>query len=179
MAKNKEFFDEKESNDFNKLTEFNNQVLHLEEFGETPYSHWTDASGYTVDGRYFNIEIKDRNLDLYENEKGEYFVKGTTQFGKEYYADTIYIEQHKVSSMLMDYIGNKYEPIYINFLNDGIVVVYNLSRLKKRPNTERKTIKSKGYNKMEIGAREGLFLSDATIYKMDENKKYTLIKRPE
>lgn len=177
--KNKEYFDEKESNDFIKLTEFNNQVLHLEDFGATPYTHWTDASGYTATCRYFNIEVKDRNQDLFINEQGEYFVKGTSQFGKEYYADNLYIEQHKVSSMMMDYICCGYEPIYINFLNDGVVVVYNLSRLNKRPATENKKIKSKGYNKMEIGTREGLFLSDATIFKKDENNIYRIIQKPQ
>ena len=80
--------------------------------------------------------------------------------------------------MMLDYVTLHQEPIYINFLKDGVVVVFNLSKLKRRPFSESKTIKSRGYGKMEIGQREGLYLSDATIYKMDNNNTYQLIKRP-
>ena len=94
--------------------------------------------------------------------------------GKEYDCYGEYIEQHKVCSMLLDYVVYGYEPIYINFLRNGIVV-YNLARLKHRPVQTHQKIRSKGYGKMEIGTREDLSLKDATIY--DTN--YKIVKMPE
>ena len=176
--KDKKYFDTKENTDFIKLTVLNDQILHLNNLGQTPYLHHTDASGYTSTSRYLSMELKDRDVELIE-QNGEYYIQGTSQYGKSYSANTLYIEQHKVSAMLLDYITLGYEPIYINFLKGGYVVVYNLARLRTRPHSEAKTIKSRGYNKMEIGQREGLYLTDATIYKMDENNQYRLIKRPQ
>lgn len=80
-------------------------------------------------------------------------MKEKQEIGNTYTASTIYIEQHKVCSMLLDYVALNYEPIYINFL-DNCIIVYNLSRLKHRPISEVKKIKSLGYDKMEIGTRE-------------------------
>lgn len=171
--KDKKYFDSKEAEDMNKLTNFNNKVLHLNQLGETPYKHWTDASGYTRDERYFNMELKERNQTLKQDENGNYYIEGTTNKGTTYTASTLYIEQHKLCSMMLDYITEGKEPIYINFLQNG-VIVFNLSKLKRRPVTENKKIHSKGYGQMEIGTREGLWLTDAAIY--DNN--FTLIQRP-
>lgn len=65
-------------------------------------------------------------------------------------------------------------PLYINFLQDGYIIIFNLANLKKRPEkSTTKNIKSKGYNKFEMAKRQGLYLSDAAIY----NKDFKLIKR--
>lgn len=177
--KNENYFNVTENTDYIKLTVFNEQILHLNQIGQTPHKYHTDASGYTSTSRYFNMELKDRDVELVLTESGDYIIKGTSQYGKPYTANTLFIEQHKISSMMLDYVTLHQEPIYINFLKDGVVVVFNLSKLKRRPFSESKTIKSRGYNKMEIGQREGLYLTDATIYKMDNNNTYQLIKRPE
>lgn len=178
MAKNKEYFDSKENTDFIKLTVFNEQVLHLKDLGQTPYLHHTDASGYTKNNTYINMELKDRECELIED-NGEFKIKGVSQSGKPYTANTLYIEQHKVCGMLLDWVSLDYVPVYINFLKGGVVIVHKLHKLNKRPYSEQKTIKSRGYNKMEIGQREGLYLSDAAIYKMDENNQYQMIKKPQ
>ena len=175
MKKDIEYFDKKEQENFDKLVEFNDNILHLELMGQTPRRHHTDASGYTSTSRYFNIELKERNQELRQKDDGTYYIHGITNNNKEYTCNGIYIEQHKVCSMMLDYICNGYEPIYINFLNNCIIV-YNLAKLKTRPNTDlAKKIKSSGYGAFEIGSREDLSLKDATIY--DYN--YNLIKRPE
>lgn len=178
MAKNKEYFASKEDEDFAKLTEFNEQIMHLSNLGRTPYLHYTDASGYTKNNTYINIEHKDRDCELIE-ENGEYKIKGISQNGTPYTATTLYIEQHKVCDMMLDWVSLDYVPVYINYLKDGVVIVHKLNRLKKRPYVERKKIKSRGYDKMEIGYREGLYLTDATIYKKDENNQYQMINKPQ
>ena len=174
MGKDKDFFNENEKKCWEKLQVFNDNVLHIKDLGRTPTKHWTDASGHTADSRYINMELKNRNQIIYVDDNSNYIASGSTDKGNSYTADSLYIEQHKVCSMMLDWVCLGYEPIYINFLNDCIVV-YNLSKLKRRPITEPKKIHSKGYGKMEIGTREGLFLTDATIY--DYN--YNLIKRPQ
>ena len=170
----KEFFEKSEIDCYTKLVKFNDNVLKLNDLGQTPTKYHTDASGITATSRYFNLELKNRNQTIKQDESSEYYIEGTTSTGKQYTANTIFIEQHKVCSMLLDYITYNQEPIYINFLNNGIVV-FNLAKLKTRPETEHKKIHSKGYGKIEIGDREGLSLKDATIY--DNN--YNLIKRPD
>lgn len=169
----KEFFNVNEKTDYEMLTNLNDAILHLNEIGETPLGHYTDASGYTCSNRYMNMELKNRNQELRTNEKGEYYIHGWKDDGSEYDCNGVYIEQHKVCDMLLDYVVHGYEPIYINFLKNCIIV-YNLSKLKNRPQRFKRKIKSKGYDKIEIGTREDLHINDATIY--DNN--YRLIKLP-
>ena len=97
--------------------------------------------------------------------------------GETYTADTLYIEAHKAGDLFLDYICDEKIPIYINFLNDDIVILYNLSRLKHRPTEVAKRIHSKLYQGFELAKREELSLEDAWIYKK-ENNVYKLIKRP-
>jgi hypothetical protein len=67
--------------------------------------------------------------------------------------------------MLLDNI-NGLEPLYINFLDDGTVIIFNLNKLKKRPvKSGTMNIKSKGYKKFEVAKRQFLYISDAAIYK--------------
>lgn len=171
---NKEYFNTTEKTDFEELMLFNEQILNLNQLGKTPEKHWTDASGYTTTNRYLNMELKERNQELRVNEKGDYYIHGWKDNGSEYDCYGEYIEQHKVCDMLLDYVVYGYEPIYINFLNNAIIV-YNLSRLKHRPVPMKQKIHSRGYGKMEIGTREDLSLKDATIYDIN----YKLLKLPE
>lgn len=174
---NKEYFNSTETEGWNKLVELNNEILHLNDLGRTPSKYHTDASGVTCTSRCFNIELKDRNLTIINN-NGEYSISGVSQYNKPYTATTIYIEQHKVCDILLDYVVYGYDPIYINFVSNG-VIIFNLSNLSVRPIKENKKIKSKGYEKIEIGTREGLDLKDATIYMKNNEGKYELVKRCE
>lgn len=165
---NRDYALKSEENDYFLLDDFNRQVLHLTELGQTPKKHHTDASGYTTDGRYCNIELKYRDAKLTDDFK---------MSAETYTVDSIFIENHKVGDMLLDYVINKEIPLYINFFQDGYVALFNLSRLKHRPNKVTKKIYSKLYQGFELAKREELLLIDAWIYRK-ENDVYKLIRKP-
>lgn len=167
--KNEKYFSENESNDIEKLIKFNEKAHIFEHIKETEIKHYTDATGYSMD-RIFNIELKNRNQVLLTNGK----ISGCTQNGKPYIDDDIFIEDHKAADMLMDYVAYGLEPLYINFLANGWVLIFNLSKLSIRPRKHLNLkINSKGYRSMEFGNRQGLYLKDAAIY--DSN--YNLVKK--
>jgi hypothetical protein len=169
---NKQFFENNELNDWELLEKFNIATDAFNHIKQSEVKHHTDGTGFTTNGlgetRYFNIELKFRNLNLLDNGK----ISGATEKG-EFIDDTIFIESHKAADMLFDAI-NGLEPLYINFLSDGHVIIFNLNKLTKRPKkTGTMNIKSKGYGKFEVAKRQGLYLKDAAIY----DKDYKLIKR--
>ena len=166
---NEEYSSHFEDKGYALLEDFNNAFLHLQGLGRTPYSHTTDASGYTTDGRYMNIELKIRRQRLDE--------QSLTISADSYTADTIFIETHKVGDMLLDYLTLHQEPLYVNFLEDGIVVVYNLSRLSSRPRKTVKKIYSNLYKAYELAKREELPIKEAYIYKRC-GYAYKLIHKP-
>ena len=169
---NQDFANSMEDTDFQLLQDFNKKVLKLEELGRTAHKHYTDASGITTDGRSLNIELKYRVMN-YDN----LAISASTTQGNSYTADTLYIEAHKCGDLLLDYICNKQIPLYINFLSDDTVILYNLTTLKNRPKKVTKKIYSKLYQGFELAEREELKLDDAWIYKK-ENNKYKLIHKP-
>lgn len=175
----KEYFKKSEVNGWDLLEKFNDATGIFDEIKNSSFNESgttkesIDGTGYTItkfgDTKYWNIEVKTRNLNLMENGQ----ISGCTDKGHVYMDDTIFIESHKAADLLLDNI-NGLIPLYINFLSDGHVVIYNLNNLKKRPKkTGNLNIKSKGYGKIEIAKRQGLYISDAAIY----DKNYKLIKR--
>lgn len=145
-----------EQHDYEKLQDFN-KFLKLKELGKRPAKDTTDASGFTADEHEVNIELKSRNINI-----------NTFQ--------TIYIESHKIADMLLDYNIDHKIPLYINFLQDDYVVVFNLAMLKHRPEKIIKPIWSQLYQSFELGKREGLLLEDAWIYQK-QNDEYVVIQR--
>lgn len=164
---------DKEDEGFDKLTQFNEAVLHINEFGKCPKNYRTDASGYTNTMERVNIEIKDRDLNLTE----EYKLSGECKSGT-YMVDDCFIESHKAADMLFDYICDGIIPLYINFTANDYVIVHNLTKLKHRPDTVVKKIYSNLYGGFELGKRQSLMLSDAWIWKRTNNE-YQLMKRPD
>ncbi len=169
---NKQYFENNELNDWDLFEQFNEVTEIFTHIKQAEVKHHTDGTGFTTNGmgetRYFNIELKYRNLNLLDDGR----ISGATEKG-EFIDDTIFIESHKVADMLLDGI-NGLEPLYINFLADGHVVIFNLNKLTKRPKkTGTMNIKSKGYGKFEVAKREGLYLKDAAIY----DKYYKLVKK--
>ena len=154
---NRDYAFKKEDEDYLLLKDFN-KVLKLTELGKCPEKYTTDASGYTTDGRYLNIELKSRDIDI-------------NTFS------SLFIEAHKAGDMLLDYVCEDKIPLYINFLNNGYVVLYNLSRLKHRPKKVFKKAYSKLYEGFELSKREELLVSDAWIYQKINNE-YKLIHKP-
>lgn len=169
---NRDYALETEKNDYLLLEHFN-KVLKLMELGKCPEKHTTDASGYTTDGRIANIELKSRDLHF----SGMTLI-GATSNNMPYTADTLYLEAHKAGDMLLDYVVDKKIPLYINFMKNGYVILFNLSTLKHRPKKVCKKIYSKLYQGFELAKREELQLKDAWIYQMINNE-YKLIHKPE
>lgn len=163
------YFEENEKNDLKKLFELNEKAHIFSSITPSKEKHYTDATGFTAD-RLFNIELKNRNQILLKDGR----ISGCSQSGKDYIDETIFIEDHKLSDMLLDWLCNCLEPIYINFLANGWTIIYNLSKLSVRPKKYlNMKINSKGYRSMEFGNRQGLYLIDAAVY----DDKYNLIKR--
>lgn len=163
-----------EDKGYAKLEHFNHHFLHLQELTRMPKNTPSgDASGITTDGTEINIEIKVRNQTLIDKST----LSGLTSQDKPYTASTIYIEAHKAGDMFLDYFSLGREPIYVNFLDNDYVVVYNLGKLKTRPKRVQKKIWSKLYQNWENQIREELPLNEAFIYKWDGNN-YILITKP-
>lgn len=163
---NRDYAFKKEDEDYILLKDFN-KVLKLSDLGQTPKYSTSDASGTSLN-RYINIELKRRNQTLTKDFK----ISGET-----YTADTVYLESHKAGDMLLDFVCEDKIPLYINFLNDGYVLLFNLSKLKHRPKKVCKKIYSKLYQGFELAKREELLVSDAWIYKRTNNE-YKLIHKP-
>lgn len=170
----KNFAYSKEDEGFEKLEHFNKNFLKLENLTRTPKNHPTcDASGITSIGDVLNIEIKLRNQVLLDNNT----VSGLTTYNKQYTASTLYIDLNKASDLLLDYVVYQREPLYVNFLANDYVVVYNLVKLKKRPKDVVKKVWSNLYQEEQIERRTELPLNEAFIYKK-EGDNYILVYRP-
>ena len=154
----KTYIDKKEEEDFKKLTKLNEDILHLNSLGKTPQYHHTDASGLTKDGRVINIELKQRTFDM-----------------DKY--NTLYIDDYKACNMLMDFVALNLIPIYVNFMADDTIIVFNLLRLHKRPKITKNRTYSKGKQAYEYSDRQELYIEDEYIYKKDKNNRYRLIKK--
>ena len=155
MHKKINFFNEKEKENIDNLNLFNELKGFFESVTKTPEGHEWDASGITVDGRVYNAELKTRDAILTD--------VGTVS-GVNFNDSTVILESDKAAPLLFDYLINGRLPLYINFLLDGTVLLWNLSNLKTRPVHEPIIINNKGYDKMYKGYREYLPISEAIIY---------------
>ena len=167
---NRKYATDKEQTGFEKLLDFN-QLLKLKDLAQTIEGDYRDATGITTTNRKVNIENKVRNQTLFYN-NGKACISGLTSSNQPYSADTIYIEAHKASDLLMDWITLDYIPLFVNYLRDNIVVVFNLSKLKTRPKSRHLRIYSSLYQSYQEADRLELSLSDAFIYNKAENNRY-------
>lgn len=154
---NQRYADINEYQDYELMKDFNS-LLQLNELGQTPYAHSYDASGYTKDSQYTSIELKRR------------YVSVSTY-------PSLIIEGHKLLALLTGFIYENKTPLYINFMNDEVVVVFNLSKLKTPPKLIEKKIKSQLYQAYDVAERYELQMTDAWIYRKDGDR-YRLIQRP-
>jgi len=162
----KDYFEQKENENWKLLCDFNEHTHLFDEIGRMPQYYHTDATGRTEtklgEERKFNLELKTRDVTL---------TKSGKFMGDKFNENTLYIESHKIADLLLDQVIG-YEGLYVNFLNNNVVIIFNVGKLKVRPKLEKKRIPSKGYQGFEMGFREGLHIKDAAIYK--DNK---LVKR--
>lgn len=160
MQKDDNYFQMNEKTDFEKLISFNSKKQFFNELHTTPEKHVYDVSGRTNDNRQTAIELKSRNAVL---------TKEMTLSGHNFNDETVFIEDEKFTGLMLQHIVNGAIPIYINFLQDGHILVWNLTKLKRLPVHKTVIIKNKGYNSIEKCYREGLYLSDAKIYSFINN----------
>lgn len=153
----KDYFKKNERMDYKMLETFNEHTHIFDTLRQAKEGHHTDAIGTHTsklgEKRTFNIELKRRfiNLDTYPS---------------------IYIEDYKLGSMLLDYMMFGIEPLYVNFLNDNTVVIFNLNKLTKYPKLDIKNINSDGKERTQLQSRRYcLSFDDAVIY-----HNYNLIK---
>lgn len=152
MPMNQHYADKFEEDDFKLLAMFNSK-LKLRELGRTPEKYPTDASGYTMDGRYVELELKRRNINV-NSFKTIIIEPYKLQYAKEH-ADSI--------------------QLYVNFTNDDYIIVFNLHKITNIQKRQY-NIPSKLYERTKQSFRYELPLELAWIYKK-ENKQYALIKK--
>lgn len=142
----KEYFETNEQNDLQLMYEFNAVTRLFEGIKPTPEKAQYDATAYKRN-RSFAIELKHRYVNL------------------EKY-NSMMIEDYKFAALMMEYVVNGREPLYVCFLQGGVVLIYNLLKLTRMPQLRTMNINSKGYDKMQCGERRYLLsLDDAVIFK--------------
>lgn len=152
-------FDHQEDHDFQALLDLNSSKHWFEHLDRLPPKSHADASGTTRDGRKVIIELKSRNMSLTDDNS---HLIANTRDGGQCVVETVYIEGHKIASLMLDSLDG-FTPLYINFLTNG-TVIFNLSKLKRRPREEvMRNVYSKGYMNWEEAKRQGLWIDDAAI----------------
>ena len=160
---NKAHFDYHEENDKKIFDKLNQDIEMLKYNDSTPYKYCVDVSGNT-DLTNVLIELKNRK-------------------GKPTSFPDIYIESKKAAFLYFSWVVCGQIPIYINYFNNykdneypEVIAIWRLDKLTQfiyHPDT---VTTSKGYEKEEHRERFGVYLKDAAIYKLINNK-YTQVKK--
>lgn len=154
---NTTYFNESEDKCWQSLQNLNNKKNYFKELTKAPSGSSWDASGITRDGRKVIIELKHRNAVL----------DGNSVSGTNFHSDGLFLEAHKHSSLMLHWVVDGLTPLYINFLQDGNVLIFNLLKLTHYKQYNNLKVKSLGYEKMEMNSRRyDLYLDDATIVKI-------------
>lgn len=141
---NKQYFKTNEKTDIQLLYEFNEEHKFFDAITPTKEKEQFDAIAWHKT-RTFAIELKHRFIPINKYK-------------------TLFIEDYKLAALMLEYIINKREPLYINFLHDAIVI-FNLNKLSIKPKMTIKDIKSEGYEYVQKQERRyELSLKDAVIY---------------
>lgn len=141
---NKQYFNTNEKTDIQLLYEFNEEHKFFDAITQTKEKEQFDAIAWHKT-RTFAIELKHRFIPISRYK-------------------TLFIEDYKLAALMLEYIINKREPLYINFLHDAIVI-FNLNKLSIKPKMTIKDIKSEGYEHIQKQERRfELNLKDAVIY---------------
>ena len=141
---NKQYFKTNEKTDLQLLYEFNEEHKFFDSITPAKEKEQFDAIAWHKT-RTFAIELKHRFIPISRYK-------------------TLFIEDYKLAALMLEYIINKREPLYINFLHDAIVI-FNLNKLSIKPKMTIKDIKSEGYEHIQKQERRfELNLKDAVIY---------------
>lgn len=141
---NEQYFKTNEKTDIQLLYEFNEEHKFFDSITPTKEKEQFDAIAWHKT-RTFAVELKHRFIPISRYK-------------------TLFIEDYKLAALMLEYIINKREPLYINFLHDAIVI-FNLNKLSIKPKMTIKDIKSEGYEHIQKQERRfELNLKDAVIY---------------
>jgi hypothetical protein len=141
---NEQYFKINEKTDIQLLYEFNEEHKFFDSITPTKEKEQFDAIAWHKT-RTFAVELKHRFIPISRYK-------------------TLFIEDYKLAALMLEYIINKREPLYINFLHDAIVI-FNLNKLSIKPKMTIKDIKSEGYEHIQKQERRfELNLKDAVIY---------------
>ena len=141
---NEQYFKTNEKTDLQLLYEFNEEHKFFDAITPTKEKEQFDAIAWHKT-RTFAIELKHRFIPISRYK-------------------TLFIEDYKLAALMLEYIINKREPLYINFLHDAIVI-FNLNKLSIKPKMTIKDIKSEGYEHIQKQERRfELNLKDSVIY---------------
>lgn len=141
---NEQYFKTNEKTDLQLLYEFNEEHKFFDAITQTKEKEQFDAIAWHKT-RTFAVELKHRFIPISRYK-------------------TLFIEDYKLAALMLEYIINKREPLYINFLHDAIVI-FNLNKLSIKPKMTIKDIKSEGYEHIQKQERRfELNLKDAVIY---------------
>lgn len=142
---NEQYFKTNEKTDLQLFFEFNEHYKLFDSITPTKEKEQFDAIAWHKT-RTFAVELKHRFIKLNKYK-------------------TLFIEDYKLAALMLEYIINKREPLYINILADNTVVIFNLLKLQHKPKMTIKNIKSQGYEHMQMQERRfELNLDDAVIY---------------
>lgn len=145
---NETYINQMEQNDLQLFYEFNEQQKLFDSITPTKPMEQFDAIAWHKQ-RTFAVELKHRFIPINKYK-------------------TLFIEDYKFASLMLEYIINKREPLYVNILHDAIVI-FNLNKLKHKPKMTIKNIRSQGYEHMQMQERRfELNLQDAVIYKTNK-----------
>lgn len=145
---NETYINQMEQNDLQLFYEFNEEHKLFDSITPTKPKEQFDAIAWHKQ-RTFAVELKHRFIPI-----------------NKY--NTLFIEDYKFASLMLEYIVNKREPLYVNILHDAIVI-FNLNKLKHKPKMTIKNIRSQGYEHMQMQERRfELNLQDAVIYKTNK-----------
>lgn len=169
ISMNREFFETNEREGFEKLKALNDAVHLFPEVYQTPKLTDYDASATTIANNVYNIEIKIRHQVLLDDMR----VSGVSNAGNSYIEPSIMIESHKLASNLLHAHYDNTTPIYVNFLDDGNIIIFNLHKLRYLPQKKVTQTYSRGYQRKEGETKFYLSMADACIF----DKNYNLIKR--
>lgn len=153
------YVDTMEDRGFALLTALNAEKHWFSSLTRLGDGYYADASGITSDMRKVIIEVKTREMVMSGG-----VMTDSKDPSKTY--NSVMIEGHKMTDLILDSISG-YLPLYINFLADGSVIIFNMSNLKTRPITSKTRIYSKAAAKFDISARYLLDMSDAIITKIN------------
>ena len=145
---NETYINQMEQNDLQLFYEFNEEHKLFDSITPTKPMEQFDAIAWHKT-RTFAVELKHRFIPINKYR-------------------TLFIEDYKFASLMLEYIINKREPLYVNILHDAIVI-FNLNKLKHKPKMTIKNIRSQGYEHMQMQERRfELNLQDAVIYKTNK-----------